>query len=344
MAFGRKKKQSDVMEKKILTSDEKKILHFGKNMQQQYESMQGMIEELSNKSHESIEQVSEIVSDSKNIADQLEKQTANSTQIQDNLQIFDQEAIAMHDSSQNARAAVEEGNKLLGELKEQSIKTAEINRSTKKTTEELNERIKEVEEIIGTILNISSQTNLLALNASIEAARAGEAGKGFAVVADEIRKLSEETKQSTEQITDIIAKLTEDVETASSDMALSLASSEKQNQMIEVTGEKFQAINDETDTMYDSITAMSDKLRSIVTANHEVADGIVNLSATSQELASSSQSVIGRVESIQESVEDISNFVKTLNEDLTDYSNAVSQVYPKDQIALDESENESKEK
>lgn len=86
----------------------------------------------------------------------------------------------------------------------------DIQESTNETVEYMNRlgaAVEQVTYILQTVENIAKQTHMLSLNASIESARAGEYGKGFTVVAEEIRKLSEGSKSSVDEISNLVGSI-----------------------------------------------------------------------------------------------------------------------------------------
>ncbi|UQZ35262.1 methyl-accepting chemotaxis protein [Paenibacillus sp. PK3_47] len=84
----------------------------------------------------------------------------------------------------------------------------------------MNERSQMIGGVVQGITEITKQIQMLSLNASIEAARAGEHGRGFAVVAGEVRKLSEQSKESNEQIREFLLSLQEDMNHSVAEMNL----------------------------------------------------------------------------------------------------------------------------
>ncbi|WP_145324495.1 methyl-accepting chemotaxis protein [Paenibacillus xylanexedens] len=78
---------------------------------------------------------------------------------------------------------------------------------TNRTILSFMDTMKEIYRALAVIDEISAQTNLLALNATIEAARVGEHGQGFSVVAGEIRKLADVSRSSTEDIHQILDRI-----------------------------------------------------------------------------------------------------------------------------------------
>ena len=76
---------------------------------------------------------------------------------------------------------------------------------------EVQQNIEQINEILDFIKNVADQTKMLGLNAAIEAARAGEHGRGFGVVAEEIRKLSDQSKQTADQIRKITQLINENI-------------------------------------------------------------------------------------------------------------------------------------
>ena len=191
----------------------------------------------------------------------------------------------MVQATKSAKQTIADGNAVLRELKERAQEVERDSVATMEATSKVNEKIKDVQTIVGSIIAISGQTNLLALNASIEAARAGEAGRGFAVVAEEIRNLSEQTNEASDKITQIIKELTEDVEVTVSKFENMTGSVKEQNHMIVSTGERFDDINENVNNLLSEFTELESGINAISRSTVEINESINNLAGNSRTIA-----------------------------------------------------------
>ena len=231
----------------------------------------------------------DIAASATSTAESVQQEAIMCSEIQKNVDMAEEETVKMKQSSDKVKDTVMEGAEIVLELKNQANTVDETNKMTVEAITRLANRVGEVDSIINAILTISSQTNLLALNASIEAARAGEAGRGFAVVADEIRKLSEDTRESANQITNIITELVTDVDMTTKSMDVSSETIDKQSQMIDITKEKFDLIEAEVNELVSNINENEKLIKEITMATGVINDNISDLSSASEEIAASSE-------------------------------------------------------
>lgn len=237
-----------------------------------------------------------------------------------------QTSMIVSDSSNQAANQAEEGAEFVDKVISQMKIIDESVGHSAKIIEALDERSKEIGQIVEVISDISNQTNLLALNAAIEAARAGEHGRGFAVVANEVRKLAEQSKQSAVQITQLILEIQDDTKRAV--MSMSTGTKEVRGGLNIATqaGEAFQNIRVSFERVAQQIREvsaasqqMSENAQVVSSSVEELALIAKQASASSQNVASASQEQLASMEEITASAAALSEMASELQEILNKF-------------------------
>jgi methyl-accepting chemotaxis protein len=187
---------------------------------------------------------------------------ASSGEVSDQISRAADEAVGGNTLAQNAVSQMN----LVGEAAKESLRYVST----------MNERSEAIGEVVSSIFEITKQIQMLSLNASIEAARAGEHGRGFAVVAGEVRKLADQSKTATQQISDYLLTLRED----------SLKSVDSMNR-----------VNTE-------IVSGTELVQRAGAAFHELMDLIQNVNLTIQAVSAATEEVSAGSEEVSASVEE----------------------------------------
>ncbi|MCY7436146.1 methyl-accepting chemotaxis protein [Bacillus pumilus] len=214
------------------------------------------------------------------------------------------------DSSKTAQAGGELVQKTAGQMQtiEQAVKEAEL------VIQGLEQKSKDITNILGVINGIADQTNLLALNAAIEAARAGEAGRGFSVVAEEVRKLAEQSGSSSKEIESLTNEIVEEIK-KSQNMFKQVAGEVQSG--LDITDEtkiSFEKITDKTSEMTEQMKQMNGTAKELSHGSNDISHAVNQIKELSRESSAGFQDIAASAEEQLASMEEISSSSATLSQ------------------------------
>lgn len=232
---------------------------------------------------------------------------------------IDQRIAETNDKTLNGAKSLDSTVKLLYKMKESVNISADV-------INELSEKSKTIANITTTISSISEQTNLLALNASIEAARAGENGKGFSVVAEEVRKLAEQSSDSTQGISIEIQQIQQQVANAVTVMKDSINYVGLSTSSIDDISSIFTGIEKEIENIKDMSLNISEIAKVLLTENKKINEAVSNTSAIIEESVASTlcfEEMVNRQENmflnLKKSSEDLDELSASLSNELSKF-------------------------
>lgn len=246
-----------------------------------------------------VENSTEQAENSKSTSEHMRLMGDNITETSAEVEALNSNAEFMHQSSEKAAETLSnlqhinsEVEQIIGEVQEQTNRT--------------NDSVQQIHKATAFITSIAEETDLLSLNASIEAARAGESGRGFAVVAEQIKKLSEQSNQSSSEIEETAMMLSEDSQKA-----------------VEIMQKMQEIIMSQSESMQDTQKVVEEVVAQIANSMQS----IQQIKETTEHLANVRNEVLQAVETLSNIAQDSVSGTKKTYEDTEEVVDTFKQVY-----------------
>lgn len=299
-----------------MTTEVKSLLHTVTDSAYEVEEMTGKLQESSEQSSTT---TLKIAKDVQSIADstaastsKLASNTASLEEVLHDVQVILEKVQVVESFAHHTARDAESGTEIVQANLAQMKAIKEAVEKSNTAIFNLVERASSIDQMIEVIEKITAQTNLLALNAYIEAARAGEHGKGFAVVANEVRKLAEQTVQSTQTITSIVQNIHLDSSYAVQMMEGVLVATEKGVAVTGQTASSFDQILEKVHTIKPYMMEVTATVQEIANHTRTVSEDAVMLTALSDTNTVSTKHVATLTADQLAAQEQFNNYIKEL--------------------------------
>ncbi|HKJ83492.1 MAG TPA: methyl-accepting chemotaxis protein [Mariprofundaceae bacterium] len=195
------------------------------------------------------------------------------------------------DSTNDGRRAVSEADERMQEITTQTnAAVGEVGRLAQVSSD--------IDQLISNIQKISDQTNLLALNATIEAARAGDAGRGFTVVAEEVKQLSQQTKNTAEEIIQKTSSIQAAIGSTTQAMENIVKYVEQGNESIRGADERMQTVGARMESISNEIAQVAQATSDQTEASNEIAENVSAASDMARTMHERSSDSLARIDQL----------------------------------------------
>lgn len=267
----------------------------------------------------------EVATGTQETAESVQNQLTRTEEIQKLIDEVAEVGVYIKENMDTASHEVKSGVTNMEALFAQSKQSREANASVVELMNELIIQAEKMNEITGLITSIANKTSMLALNASIEAARAGEAGSGFAVVAKQVAELSDQTKEATVNITDLINTVASELNQVTDAVKVVEENAEAQDEKTEDLNKSLHNIMDMTANIVERTSSLEQMIEKLATANGDIVQNIQVISAITEEVTAHSSETLNTCKENQEIVSEVTRIAAKLNENAQDLKNAQTQ-------------------
>ncbi|MDC7242341.1 MAG: methyl-accepting chemotaxis protein [Spirochaetales bacterium] len=211
---------------------------------------------------------------------------------------------------ENQDAAVAEQVLLTERVKEESLENRRIMNLLKVQIAEILNQSSEIGKAIASIQDIADQTDVLAINASIEAAHAGNYGRGFAVVSGEMRKLSNQVRDNSASVTELLGEL-------DSKLSIMAREEEQSGQAIERLILQNQSAETAVTALKEGNRELQELIASYFQTLNNVLEGSGQIHRISEEVRTSGRQITGHMEDLEIRQQDLVTEAEEMNQGIT---------------------------